>query len=64
VAKLCTENPHGAVVLQFRPQPHRVEVQISARDGRGPIGRTRPLKLTECDFARLVDVAQQMEAAR
>jgi len=42
---------HGTTVLQFPPRPRRIEVRISATDGRAPVGRTRPLQLTERDLA-------------
>ena len=34
------------------PRPRRIDVRISAADGRAPIGRTRVLRLTERDFER------------
>jgi hypothetical protein len=44
------------------PRPRRIDVRISAADGRSPIGRTRPLKLIEPDIERLVDFALRLEA--
>lgn len=44
--------------------PPRLEVRISASDRRAPIGRTRLLRLTEPDFARLIDEAVRLEARR
>jgi hypothetical protein len=46
------------------PWPRRIEVRISATDGRSPIGRTRPLRLTERDFERLIEAAERLEARR
>jgi hypothetical protein len=53
---------HGGDVIQFIPRAPRLIVHISARDGRLPIGRTRPLMLRESDLARLVEVAERLEA--
>ena len=39
----------------------RIDVMIAARDGPAPIGRTRPLKLTESDLAWLVEMAERLE---
>jgi hypothetical protein len=52
---------HGAIVLPFPPRRPRIVVNISAHDGRQPLGRTRPLMLRESDLARLVEVAERME---
>lgn len=46
------------------PRPRRLDVRIAASDGREPIGRTRPLKLTESDLAWLLDAAQRLEARK
>jgi hypothetical protein len=60
----------GAHVVQFparniRPaRPRRIDVRITATDCRSPIGRTRALKLTEHDFAWLLEAAQRLEARR
>jgi hypothetical protein len=43
------------------PRPRRIEVMIAARDGPAPIGRTRPLRLTEPDLEQLVDFALRLE---
>jgi hypothetical protein len=54
----------AGTVLPFPPRPRRLEVLISAADARGPVGRTRPLKLTESDLAQLIEAAQRFEAQR
>jgi hypothetical protein len=59
-----TDNFHKAVVLPFPPRLRQIEIRISAADARGPIGRTRPLRLTEHDLARLVEAALRLEARR
>jgi hypothetical protein len=41
--------------------PRRIEVRISAYDRHAPFGRSRMLKLTEPDLARLVEAAQRLE---
>jgi hypothetical protein len=46
------------------PRPRRIVIHISARDSRGVIGRTRALRLTEPDLARLIAIAERMEARR
>jgi hypothetical protein len=46
------------------PRPRRLDVRISVADGRSPIGRTRPLRLTEHDLVRLIEAAQRLEAGR
>jgi hypothetical protein len=46
------------------PRPrHLVAVHISAFRAREPLGRTRPLLMTERGLARLVEAAEQIEAA-
>jgi hypothetical protein len=42
------------------PRQRRIEVRISAMDGRSPIGRTRVLRLTERDFERLIEAATRL----
>jgi|HubBroStandDraft_6_1064221.scaffolds.fasta_scaffold840078_2 hypothetical protein len=44
------------------PRPRRIDVRISAFDGRAPMGRTRPIRLTERDFAWLIEAAERLEA--
>jgi hypothetical protein len=44
------------------PRPRRIEVQISIRDDRCPIGMTRPLRITEADAAALIEAAERLEA--
>jgi hypothetical protein len=45
------------------PAPRRhLAVQITAFDGHSPIGRTRPFRLSDRDFERLIDHALQLEA--
>jgi hypothetical protein len=46
------------------PRRRRIDVRISASAGRFPIGRTRPLKLTESDLAWLLEAAQRLERRR
>jgi hypothetical protein len=46
------------------PRPRRIDVRISVSAGRFPIGRTRPLKLTESDLAWLLEAAQRLERRR
>jgi hypothetical protein len=55
---------HDHLRLVPRPPPHprRIEVRISAMDGRSPIGRTRVLRLTERDFERLIEAATRLDA--
>jgi hypothetical protein len=43
------------------PRPRRLDVRISVADGRFPIGRTRPLRLTEHDLERLIEAAERLE---
>jgi len=44
------------------PRPRRlVEVRIAASDGRLPIGRTRPIRLSDRDVDLLVDYALRLE---
>lgn len=55
--------PRPRLRLVEKPSwPRRLEVRISATDGRAPIGRTRPLRLTERDFERLLEAAERLEA--
>jgi hypothetical protein len=54
---------HGAV-LPFPSRPRRIEVRISAIRGREPIGRTRALMLRDDDLARLIKVAERLEAGQ
>jgi hypothetical protein len=56
---------HDHLRLVPRPPPprsRRIEVRISAMDGRSPIGRTRVLRLAERDFERLLEAAERLEA--
>jgi hypothetical protein len=59
-----TENLSGAIVVPFPPRPRRLDVRISAFYGRAPLGRTRPIRLTERDFTRLLEAAERLEARR
>lgn len=43
------------------PRSRRIEVRISAMDGRTPIGRSRLLRLRESDLQELIDHAARME---
>ncbi len=44
------------------PRPRRIEVRISAADGRSPLGRTRALRLTDRDVEQLVYFALRLES--
>jgi hypothetical protein len=44
--------------------PRRLEVRITAADGRSPIGRTRPIRLTEDGLDELIVCAERLERAR
>jgi hypothetical protein len=55
--------PHLHLV-HGEPRPRRIDVRITATEGRFPIGRTRPLRLTERDFARLIAEAERLERTR
>jgi hypothetical protein len=46
------------------PRPRRLDVQISATDGRSPFGRSRAFRLTESDVELLIAAAMRMEARR
>jgi hypothetical protein len=46
------------------PRPRRIDVRLVASDGRIPLGRTRPLRLTEPDLEWLLEAALQLEEAR
>jgi hypothetical protein len=46
------------------PRPRRIDVRISAADGRAPIGRTRLFRLSERNLQELIDTAMRMEARR
>jgi hypothetical protein len=55
----------GNVIRLLRvPRPRRIEVQISARDGRLPIGRTRALRIRECDLPLDTPVRRYDRACR
>jgi hypothetical protein len=58
--------PPGAAVLRLVPRsrPQRIDVRISAADGRAPFGRSKLFHLHERDLAELVAVAERMEARR
>jgi hypothetical protein len=45
------------------PCARRIEVRISAFDGRFPLGRTRLLRLREPDFFRLIEAAKRLDEA-
>jgi hypothetical protein len=47
----ATKNQAKILRLVRPPRARRIDVMIAARDGPAPIGRTRPIKLTELDFA-------------
>jgi hypothetical protein len=49
------------IALPPPPRPRPLEVRITAADGRMPIGRTRPLRLTEPGLARLIEAAERLE---
>jgi hypothetical protein len=46
------------------PRPRRLDVRISASDGRVPYGRSRAFHLTESDIQLLLEAAMRMEARR
>jgi hypothetical protein len=46
------------------PRQRRIEVRITAADGRAPTGRSRIFRLRHRDFEQLVDVALRLEARR
>ncbi|PNE11329.1 MAG: hypothetical protein CR217_09315 [Beijerinckiaceae bacterium] len=46
------------------PRPRRLEVRISAADGRAPYGRSRPFRLTHDDLDELIAVALRIEGRR
>jgi hypothetical protein len=43
------------------PRPRRLEVRISVADGRAPVGRSRPFRITDDDLRQLIDDAARME---
>jgi hypothetical protein len=43
-------------------RPQRIEVRISAADGRSAFGRSRAFRLAESDVELLVAAAMRMEA--
>jgi hypothetical protein len=58
-------SPHPYLRLVTRePQPRRLEVRISAANGRTPIGRSQVFRLTERDVELLIDAALIAEARR
>jgi hypothetical protein len=62
-APLSPPRSHLRLVLPAPPpRPRRLDVRITAADGRAPIGRTRVLRLTERDFERLLEAAARLEA--
>ena len=46
------------------PRPRRLNVRITVADARAPVGRTRPIRLSDRDVDQLVDFALQLEANR
>ena len=61
-----SQGPAQAQIVRLvrPPRPRRLEVQISARLGRAPIGRTRTLQLSDHAVEQLVDFALQLEGRR
>ena len=54
--------PHIRIVAPAPPpRPRRLDVRIAASDGREPIGRTRPIRLSDRDVDELVDFALRLE---
>jgi hypothetical protein len=53
--------PQTIVAFARRRRRRRIMVRISAADSHGPLGRTRPLNLTELDLARLVEEAERLD---
>jgi hypothetical protein len=43
------------------PRPRRIAVQITARDGPSPYGRTRPFHLTYDELFELIAVVERMD---
>jgi hypothetical protein len=43
------------------PRPGRIDVRISAVDGRSAFGRSRAFRITEDDLCELIDVSQRFE---
>jgi hypothetical protein len=43
------------------PRPRRIDVRISADDGRSPIGRSRAFRLTHDDLDELIAFATRIE---
>jgi hypothetical protein len=52
-----------ASVVSFPARPRRLDVRITAADGRAPIGRSRAFRLAGPDLDELIDVALRMERA-
>jgi hypothetical protein len=46
------------------PRPRRIDVRISAVDGRAPYGRSRAFRLAHDDIERLIATAERLEALR
>ena len=61
---LMTQRPSHLRLVPREPQPRsrRIEVRISAMDGRALIGRTRLFTLSDRDLAQLIVTAERMEA--
>jgi hypothetical protein len=58
-------HPQAKVLRLVRPpRPRRIDVTIAARAGAAPIGRTRPLKITESDLEQLIEFVLRLERAR
>ena len=58
---LSAQRPHLRLVPR-QPQPRRIDVRISAADGREPIGRTRTFRIAESDVERLIGHALRLES--
>jgi hypothetical protein len=61
MAQHCTDRAPRLRLVLRSPPPPRLDVRISVFDRRAPIGRTRLLRLTEPDFAWLLEAAQRLE---
>jgi hypothetical protein len=57
--------PQAEIFRLVRPlRPRRIDVRITAADGRSAIGRSRHFRLSDFDLERLIAVAMRVEARR
>lgn len=57
----CPQHPYLRLVPRS-PRPRRIDVRISAADGRAPYGRSRVFRLAESDLDQLINAATRLEA--